>query len=322
MSGQGIRAGNERPRARGFGGLIYGRLSSVPAWALWLLAALWSLPTTGLLVDSLRGRTNQVRRGFWTVATDPSQLTLDNYHSVLTRGGATSMSDSLLSSFAIAIPATVIPLALAGLAAYAYAFIEFRGREWLFIGTVSLMAVPFQVSLIPLLTLWVQGAHITIPFTARTLTVFPDLDVNMRGATGVWLTHTGFAIPFAVFLLHNAFARLPQSILESARIDGADHGTTFRHVVVPLTLPAFASLAILQFLFSWNDFLVAPIMMSGSDPIGLPSTVRLANIAGEVSSAGPEAAAGTFVQIAIPVTVFFALQRHIVRGLLTGAVNG
>ncbi|MGI9608588.1 MAG: carbohydrate ABC transporter permease [Acidimicrobiales bacterium] len=322
MPGQETRATDQRTIPLPVGGWIYQRLTSVPAWGLWFLAALWTLPTGALLVDSFRGRTDQVRSGFWTVATDPSQLTLDNYHSVLNRGGPVSMFDSLISSVGIAIPATVIPLALAGLAAYAFAFIEFRGREWLFIGTVSLMAVPFQVALIPLLTLWVQGAHVTIPFTAKTLTVFPDLDVNMRGTMAVWLTHTGFAIPFAIFLLHNAFAQLPQSLLDTARIDGADHVTTFRHVVVPLTLPAFASLAILQFLFSWNDFLVASTMTSGADPINLPATVRLANIAGEVSSAGPEAAAGTFVQIAVPVIVFFALQRHIVRGLLAGSVNG
>jgi len=322
VPGQELREGHKRTIAAPLGGRIYRRFSSVPAWGLWLLTAIWTLPTGALFVDSLRGRTDQARSGFWTVATDPGQLTLDNYDNVLNRGGPDSMYESLISSVAIAIPATVIPLAFAGLAAYAFAFIEFRGREWLFIGTVSLMAVPFQVALIPLLTLWVHGAHLTIPFTARTLTVIPDLDVHMRGATAVWLTHTGFAIPFAIFLLHNAFASLPKTLLEAARIDGADHFTTFRRVVLPLTLPAFVSLAVLQFLFSWNDLFIASIMTSGSDPINLPSPVRLANIAGEVHSAGPQAAAATFVQIAVPVFVFFALQRHIVRGLLTGAVNG
>ncbi|NNC42070.1 MAG: carbohydrate ABC transporter permease, partial [Acidimicrobiia bacterium] len=221
-----------------------------------------------------------------------------------------------------AIPATAIPIGFAALAAYAFAFIEFRGRDWLFIGTVSLMAVPIQLALIPLLTTWVNGAHLTIPFTEKTLTIFPDLNVNMHGATAAWLTQTGVTIPFAVFLLHNAFAALPRELLESARLDGADHMTTFRRVVVPLTAPAFMALAILQFLFAWNEYLIPSVMLSGSDPIHLPSAVRLANIVGEISSAGPGAAAATFVQIAVPLLVFFVLQRHIVRGLLTGSVNG
>ena len=127
---------------RSLGGWIHGNLSSVPAWALWILAALWTLPTAALLVDSFRGRRDQIRSGFWTVATDPGQLTLDNYDRALNSRGPAGMFDSLMSSFAIAIPATIIPIALAALAAYAFAFIEFRGREWLFIGTVSLMAVP------------------------------------------------------------------------------------------------------------------------------------------------------------------------------------
>lgn len=302
-------------------GRIYRRVSSVPVWLL-LIVGIWTLPTVGLFVDSFRGRSDQIRGGFWTAATDPAQLTLDNYDIVLNRSGAYSMSDSLISSFAIVIPATIIPIFLAALAAYGFAFIDFKARKWLFIGTISLIVVPIQVTLIPVLATYVHGAHLTIPFSDRTITVFPDLDVNMRGTTAVWLTQTGFALPFAIFLLHNAFTKLPQELIDSARIDGADHVAIFRRLVLPLTIPALMSLTILQFLWNWNDFLIPQIMTSGGDPRSLPTTVRLANLVGEPSSAGPVAAAGTFVQAAVPLLVFFALQRHIVRGLLAGAVNG
>lgn len=302
-------------------GRIRQRLSRVPLWVLLLVVGIWTVPTVGLFADSFRGISDQRRRGFWTVVTDPGQLNPDNYDTVLNRSSTETMVDALVSSFAIAIPATVLPVAFAALGAYAFVFIDFKGRDWFFIASVALLAVPVQMALIPLLSTFANGAHLTIPLTERTLTVVPDLNVNTRGAMAVWLTQTGFAIPFAIFLLHNAFTKVPVELIDAARIDGADHFTTFRRLVVPLTLPAFASLIILQFLWSWNDFLVARTMTSGGDPVNLPSAVRLANLAGEISSAGPVAAAGMFVQAAVPLLVFFGLQRHIARGISAGLVG-
>lgn len=309
-----------RPRAASVGRRICLRLSSIPVWVLLFIVAVWTLPSIGLVVDSFRpGRGQQ---GFWTVATDPGQLTLGNYERVLTRSGMSSMFDSIISSFAIVIPATVIPIALAAFAAYCFAFMSFRGRDWIFVGTVSMMAIPFQLTLIPLLTSFVSGAHLTIPLTQRTLTVFPDLSLNTHGAIAAWLPLTGFAIPFSVFVLHNSIVSLPRDIIDSARIDGAGHATIFWRLVIPLSIPALSSLAILQFLWSWNDFLIPQTMTSGGDPVDLPSTVRLAHLAGTISSAGPVGSAAALVQVAIPLLVFFGLQRHIVRGLLVGSING
>lgn len=308
---------------RGLGKQIHRRLSAVPVWGLLIVVSIWTLPSLNLFVESVRpGGISQTGRGFWTVANDPGQLTFGNYAVVLNRTSVDSLYDSLISSFAIAIPATIIPITIGALAAYAFAFMHFKGREWLFIGTVTLLAVPLQIALIPLLSTFANGAHLTMPFSGRTLTIVPDLNINMRGTMAVWLTQTGFAIPFAVFLLHNAFTKLPQALLESARVDGADHMTVLWRLVLPLTLPAFASLAILQFLWSWNDFLIARTMTSGGDPVNLPATARLADLVGEISSAGPVAAAAMFVQAAVPLAVFFSLQRHIVRGLLAGSLNG
>lgn len=301
---------------------IYKRLSSVPSWALWILVAVWTLPSFSLMVNSFRTRSDQRNQGFWEVFTDPGRLTTENYEVVLDRSGVDSLFDSLISSFAIAIPATIIPIAFAAFAAYAFAWIDFKGREWLFIGTISLLAIPLQVALIPLLTTYVGGAHWTIPFTERTLTLIPDLDLNTRGAVAVWLTHTGFAMPFSIFLLHNYITELPGEIFESARLDGASHFTIFWRLVLPLSVPALAAFAIFQFLWTWNDFLIALTMLSGGNPIDLPTTVRIANLAGDFGRNEHLLPAGAFVQAAVPLVVFFSLQRYFVRGLLAGSVKG
>ena len=306
----------------GLGARIYRRLTSVPTWALWILVAIWTLPSFSLFVNSFRSRSDQRNEGFWTEFTSPEGLTFENYRIVLAESGTDSLLDSLISSLAIAIPATIIPIAFAAFAAYAFAWIDFKGREWLFIGTVSLLAIPLQVALIPLLTTYVGGAHYDIPFTDRTLTLIPDLDLNTRGAIVVWLTHTGFAMPFSIFLLHNYITELPSSIFESARLDGATHFTIFWRIVLPLSIPALAAFAIFQFLWTWNDFLIALTMLSGGDPIDLPTTVRIANLAGDFGRNEHLLPAGAFVQAFIPLVVFFSLQRYFVRGLLAGSVKG
>lgn len=301
---------------------IYAKLSSVPSWFLWIVVAIWTLPSFSLVVNSFRARSDQRTGGFWEVAGNPGQLTLENYDTVLSRSGVNSLFDSLISSFAIAIPATIIPIAFATFAAYGFAWIDFKGREWLFIGTISLLAIPLQVALIPLLTTYVGGAHFTIPLTERTLTLIPDLDLNTRGSIAVWLTHTGFAMPFSIFLLHNYITELPKEIFESARLDGANHFTIFWRIVLPLSVPALAAFAIFQFLWTWNDFLIAVTMLSGGNPIDLPTTVKIANLAGDFGRNEHLLPAGAFVQAFVPLVVFFSLQRYFVRGLLAGSVKG
>jgi alpha-glucoside transport system permease protein len=305
------------------GGRIYRRLTNLPMWALWGMVTLWTIPSLSLFANSFRNRSAQTTSGFWNVVGGDAGFTLDNYDAVLTRGsGAANLFDSIVSSFAIAIPATIIPISFAAFAAYAFAWIDFKGRQWLFIATVSLLAIPLQVALIPLLQTYVGGAHWTIPFTERTITLVPDLNLNTRGSIAVWLTHTGFAMPFSIFLLHNYISELPREVFESARLDGASHLQMFRRIVLPLSIPALAAFAIFQFLWTWNDFLIAVTMLSGGDPIDLPTTVRISNLAGDFGTNEHLLTAGAFVQAFFPLVVFFSLQRFFVRGLLAGSVKG
>ena len=295
---------------------IYGFMRSIPTWVLWLIVLIWSLPTVGLFVSGFRTRDAQRNSGWWTVQLE--ELTWENYDTVFS--AQDSLGKSLLNSMAIAIPATIIPIAFAAFAAYGFAWIDFRGRKGLFIATVSLLAIPLQVALIPLARLYVGGAHLTIPGTEKTLTVFPDLDL-INTTTAVWLTHTGFAMPFAIFLLHNYISSLPRDVFEAARIDGADHFTIFLRLVLPLSIPVLAAFAIFQFLWTWNDFLIANTM-AGTNPDARPTTILIANLAGDFGRNEHVLPAAAFVQAFFPLVVFFSLQRYFVRGLLAGSVKG
>jgi alpha-glucoside transport system permease protein len=221
---------------------------------------------------------------------------------------------------AIAVPATLIPIAIASFAAYGFAWIDFKGRRWLFIATVSLLAIPLQVALIPLLQMFNLGAHLTLPILDKTITVVPDLDLA-NTTTAVWLTHTGFALPFAIFLLHNYISGLPKDLFEAARIDGADHFTVFWRLVLPLSVPVLAAFAIFQFLWTWNDFLIANTMV-GTNADARPTTILIANLAGDFGRNEFLLPAAAFVQAFVPLVVFFALQRYFVRGILAGSVKG
>jgi alpha-glucoside transport system permease protein len=300
---------------------LYQRLKRVPPlFILWFIVLVWSLPTIGLLVNSFRTRDNQRASGWWTSWKELDDLTIENYRTVFDAKSTNRIWDSLLNSFAIAIPSTIIPIAIAAFAAYAFAWIDFRGRKWLFIATVSLLAIPLQVALIPLLQLYVGGAHLTIPWLDKTVTLIPDFDLA-GSTTAVWLTHTGFALPFAIFLLHNYVSQLPKDLFEAARIDGADHFTVFWRLVLPLSVPVLAAFGIFQFLWTWNDYLIANTM-AGSNPEATPTTIRIANLAGDFGKNEFLLPSAAFVQSFVPLVVFFALQRYFVRGLLAGSVKG
>jgi len=302
-------------------GAVYRLLRSIPTWVLWILVLVWSIPTLGLFVNSFRGRDEQRASGWWTVlGGNFDGFTLDNYKEVLAASAQGGMKQGLANSLAIALPATLIPIAIAAFAAYAFAWIDFKGRQGLFIATVSLLAIPTQVALIPLAQMYSRGAHITIPWFDKTITVFPNLEL-IGSTTAVWLTHAAFAMPFAIFLLHNYISSLPRDLFEAARIDGADHFKIFWRLVLPLSMPVLAAFAIFQFLWTWNDYLIA-LTMVGANPDALPATVKIASQAGEFGRLEHLLTAGAFLQAAVPLAVFFLLQRFFVRGILAGSVKG
>jgi alpha-glucoside transport system permease protein len=294
-------------------------LSAVPTWVLWALVILWTIPTFGLLVSSFRPGAEQVASGWWTTITDPS-FTLDNYQRALfdPPGGSLPFWRALLNSFAIAIPGTVIPIAIAAAAAYAFAWMDFKGRHWLFIAVLAMMAVPVQMALVPLQQFYSGGAHLTVAGT--TYVIVPDLNLNNK-PIAVWLAHTAFGLPLAIFLLHNYIASLPKDVFEAARIDGATHFGIFWRIVLPLAKPAIAAFAIFQFLWVWNDYLVALIYLSQNKEAS-PLTVQLVNLVTSRGQGTELLPAAAFISMVVPLIIFFSLQRYFVRGLLAGSVKG
>jgi alpha-glucoside transport system permease protein len=274
-----------------------------------LLTVLWTIPTLGLLVTSLRPAKDVAETGWWTAFTHPA-FTLTNYHTVLFQGGfgvGGGLMPYLVNSLAISIPGTLFPLTVAALAAYALAWVRFRGSDTIFFTIFALQVVPLQMALIPLLQLF-SGS------------IIPGFNI---GGTflPVWIAHTMFAMPLAIFLLHNFIAQLPRELMEAATVDGANHFRVLQSIVLPLSAPALASFAIFQFLWVWNDLLVA-LTFAGGTPQVAPLTVRLAQLSGSFGSHWEVLTAGAFVSILIPLVVFFALQRYFVRGLLAGSVKG
>jgi alpha-glucoside transport system permease protein len=231
------------------------------------------------------------------------RFTLDNYETVITAQG---IGRSFVNSATVAIPSTIIPITVAAFAAYALAWMRFRGRTLLIVAVVALLVVPLQMSLIPVLRLYNEVAGM--------------FGVEGKGYFGVWLAHTGFGLPLCIYLFRNYIAGLPREIMESARIDGASHFQIFTSIVLPLSIPAIASIAIFQFLWTWNDLLVA-IVFLGSQEDQVVLTSRLVNLLGAHGSDWQLLTAGAFVSIAVPLVVFFSLQRYFVRGLLAGSVK-
>lgn len=270
--------------------------------AVLLICFLWTLPTVGMFVSSFR-TANEIRTtGWWTALVHPfqmSQWTLENYSTVLNADG---MLNAFINSLIITIPATVIPITLAAFAAYAFAWMRFPGRDWLFAGVVGLLVVPLQMALIPVLRLY-TGLELNGTFL------------------GTWLAHTGFGLPLAIYLLYSYISQLPGELFESAFIDGASHYTAFTRLVLPLSVPAIASFAIFQFLWVWNDLLVALVFL-GTNPDVAIVTSRLSAMVGTKGEAWHLLTAGAFLTMIVPLIVFFSLQRYFVRGLLAGSVKG
>jgi len=286
-----------------------------------IICIMWTVPTLGLLVSSFRPPSDVNRTGWWAVVrsreeTDTPTFTLDNYREVIlgrdttftradgteVRASGDNLGRAFLNSIAVTIPATAIPIFIAACAAYGFAWMKFKGRKVLFVTVVALLVVPLQIALIPILR-----------------------DYTNLGLTGtwlaIWLAHTGFGLPLATYLLYNYISGLPREILESAFLDGASHFTLFVRLILPLSMPALASFAIFQFLWVWNDLLVALVFI-GSRPEVAVLTQRLQEMVGSRGQDWHLLTAGAFITMLLPLLVFFSLQRYFVRGLLAGSIKG
>ncbi|PNI08415.1 sugar ABC transporter permease [Arthrobacter sp. AFG7.2] len=273
-----------------------------------VIAVVWTIPTFGLLVSSFRPAAKQVgprSDGWWNFFGD-WQFTFKNYVDVTAPGGsqAANLTQYFANSLAIVIPVTVFVLVLASMAAYIFAWGSFKGREAAFIFVFALQIIPLQMALIPLLQLFTQV-----------------LQIPPGSYTQLWIAHTIFGLPLGIFLLHNFISEIPGEVIEAAKMDGAGHTTIFWRVILPLSVPALASLAIFQFLWVWNDLLVALVFSGGTADVA-PITQRLAEISGTRGARDYLNPAAAFVSIIVPLAVFFGLQRYFVRGLLAGGLKG
>jgi alpha-glucoside transport system permease protein len=269
------------------------------AWiTLTIVCFLWLVPSIGLLITSFRTAEAALTTGWWTVITKPFQdWTISNYSDVLNSGGRNAFVNSLV----VSLPATIIPIFIAAFAAYAFTFMEFPGRDFFFILIVGLLVVPLQVALVPLLKIYGN--------------------IGLQGTfASVWLAHAAFGLPLAIFILRGYMTTLPRGVIESAKIDGASHYQTFWRLIVPMSVPALASFAIFQFLWTWNDLLVALIFLGPGEKEVL--TVAVAGLVGAQQQGWQLITAGAFISMVVPLLVFLALQRYFVRGLTAGAVKG
>lgn len=267
-----------------------------------VIALLWLVPTFGIFVTSFRPAPDIQISGWWTALFPPWHFTVANYQNVLSSQGQ-SIGQAFINSLIIAIPGTILPVLVAAFAAYAFAWMRFPGRDWIFLILVALLVVPIQMTLIPVLQLFTN--------------------VGLTGSyVGIWLAHTAYGLPFAIYLLRSFFVALPADLIESARIDGASHLRIFFNLLLPLSVPALASLVIFQFIWVWNDLLVALIYL-GTDPSKAPLTVAIANLVNAFGSNQFEVlTSAAFISMALPLVIFFSLQRYFVRGILAGSVKG
>jgi alpha-glucoside transport system permease protein len=278
------------------------------------IAVLWTIPTIGLFITSFRPENDVKTTGWWTVLKNPGLggLTWSNYDAVL-HGADTDLATYFVNTIVITIPSVLMPISLAVIAAYAFSWISFPGRDFLFVAVFALQIVPIQVTMIPLLRLYVQPPFNLMPLAGA--------DAPGGGFYTIWLSHTIFALPLAIYLLHNFMSQIPGELIESARVDGAGHVQIFTRIMLPLMTPAIAAFAIFQFLWVWNDLLVALVFGGGSLDVS-PLTVRLAELSGTKGQDWHLLSAGAFVSLIVPLIVFLSLQRFFVRGLLAGSVKG
>lgn len=268
------------------------------------LVVIWSIPTVGLLITSLRPSSVAEISPWWEAVFNPlgQKWTIDAYQSSLASG----MLGSLINTIAVTVPATILPLMIAANAAFAFTFLKFRGKELVFATLVALMVIPLQSSLIPVLRGMVQ--------------VQKALDIRLTGTfVSAWVVHSAFALPLAIYTLRNYMMTLPHELIEAAKVDGASYYQIFWRLVLPMSMPAIASFAIFQFLWVWNDYLIAFIFVGEQKAV---MTYRLLRLLGQYGEGWRDVAAGSFISLVIPLIVFFSLQRFIVRGLLAGSVKG
>ncbi len=287
------RTGRRRPS------LEPGSANPIVKIILFGICLLWMVPALGLLVTSVRNPDDAKTTGWWTALANPfdEDWSLGNYQEVLDRG----VGDAFINSIVVAVPATVIPIMIAAFAAYAFTFMRFPGRDVFFVLCVALLAVPMLVVFIP----WLK--------------IFGNLELNGT-FLAVWLVHAGFGMPLAIYTLRNYMATLPFEVIESAKVDGASHFTTFWRLIMPMAMPAIAAFAIFQFLWTWNDLLVALIFLGAGE--NQVVTVALAGLVGQFGQDWHLLTAGAFISMTVPLLVFFSLQRYFVRGLTAGAVKG
>ncbi|WP_437584086.1 carbohydrate ABC transporter permease [Paramicrobacterium sp. CJ85] len=282
-----------------------------------IIAVVWTIPTFGLFLSSFRPKELLQTTGWWTIFQNPG-FTLENYQEVLLSASLSSpqLGAYFANSLAIAIPGTVFPLVIGAMAAYVFAWVRFKGSNWLFIFVFALQIVPLQMALLPLLQLSVQLLR---PIQAGIHDIIPM--IPEQSYLPIWVAHTIFGLPLVIFLLHNFISEIPSDVIEAARVDGASHGQIFFRIIIPLAMPALASVAIFQFLWVWNDLLVALIFSGGTQDVA-PLTQRLAELTGTRGQDWQRLTASAFVSLIVPLIVFFSLQRYFVRGLLAGSTKG
>ena len=273
-------------------------------FVLIFLAAIWLLPTLGLFITSLRAKGEAQTSGWWDVLLNPfsQDWDLSSYTTVLTEN---KLATSFISSLAVTIPATVLPLLFAAYAAFGFTFLTFRGREFYFSVIIGLLVVPLQGALVPVLKMFIS-------FTDKT-----GIAISGQYAAA-WFVHSAFAMPLAIYILRNYMMTIPNTLIEAARMDGASNFTIFWRLVLPISVPALASFAIFQFLWVWNDYLIAFVFVGNERPV---LTYTLLAMLGQYGEGWQAVAAGSFISLSVPLLVFFTLQRYFIRGLTAGAVK-